>query len=347
MDHALPELAARPATEQTSLLDRAVVSIGTHWMLALGVLWIGEACGVPFEWTLPAVALAGLAGLFYAVRLPQRYLAKGLYRRALELYERLEASWFSRHNKPVWRLNRAVCHMVLGNTTQARRLLDSVDRSQLSKQARQILDLDLAALHCRVFDPDKAIPILDSLAQERLPRTLNSACHLIRAVALVLKDELAPAMTELETMEKLEPPADQLAALLSTKAWICLQRDPDPGHALSLSRRALDLTRAQWLGRLSILVNHAAVVLEATGNEQDCLDILHQVIGHEHELALTGQSLFHYLVAHCYHACEMHEDAADHAERAADLPAVPWVKRRLAALRSSLPARAAVLVEEA
>jgi hypothetical protein len=338
---ALPHPLERLAQDRPTALDHAIVRRSTHLLAACAVAGIGLLAGVPFDAAGLLGFLGGYASFVSGLLLPRRYLSAGLYRRTLYLAEQLERrAWFA-SSVGNWRLLRAACHMLLGDVEDAKRVIASIPRNDLSGRARDGLDINIAILHCQIVEPDKALAVLDGIKPDDLSRYLRPCYFLVRASALALQEKFADARVEIDKVEKAGPPEVFEASCLSLRAFLKIEEDGDPAAALEISNKALAKVGKWYPGRAGMLLNHARIVLDACGDERECLELLHRVIGHEAELGLGGQAELHYLLGRCYSGSGLLADARGHAEMAAQLPATARLKKRIADLMEEVSSKLA------
>jgi len=336
----LPHPLERLAQDRPTALDRALVRRSTHLGVGLAVMLSAGFAGVPADAAWLLGFLSGYVGFVWGLLLPRRYVSAGLYRRTLYLAEELERrSWFA-SSVANWRLLRGACHMLLGDAEAARGVMASIPRARLGSRARTGLDINLAILHCQMVEPEKALEVLAALDSTRLSASLRPCLHLVRASAFALQEKWAEARAEVVRVEAAGPPVLFVASCLSLRAFLKIEEEGDATGALELSTRALAHLGRWYPGRPGLLLNHARIVLDATGDERECLELLGRVIGHEAELGLGGQAEMHYLLGRCYLGSGLLLDARSHAERAAELPAAPRLKRRIGELWASVSAEA-------
>jgi hypothetical protein len=328
----LPHPLALLSDDRPTALDRALVRRSTHVLCALGVLVSGAFLGVPVDLSCMLGFGVGYTGFLWGLLLPRRYVARGLYRRTMFFAEQLERRAWLPGGAFNWRMLRAACHMLLGELERARELMESVDPSRLSASARAGLHVNLAILHCQAVRPDRALEALSRVEPSRFSRPVRSCYHLVRASVLALTEDFAGARGELGHVEALGPPPLLFASCLSLRAYLAIEDERDGASALALSQHAIASAGRWYPGRTGMLLNHARIVLDATGNVQECLDLLGRIVGHEAELGLAGQAELHYLLGRCFLAAGMETDALAHAEQAARLRCTPRLRRRIEVL---------------
>ena len=332
----LPHPLERLAADRPSALDRALVKRSSLMGIATAVALACAFAGLPGDAAGLIGCLTGYAGFVWGMLLPRRYASAGLYRRTLFLAEELERrSWFTA-SIASWRLLRGACHMLLGDVDSARDVMESIPRSRLGWRTRTGVDLNLAILHCQMVEPERALEVLARIDAAPPYPAMQPCLHLVRASALALQEKWAEARAEVGRVEAAGPPPLFEASCLSLRAFLKLEEEGDATAALELSTRALERLGRWYPGRPGLLLNHARIVLDAIGDEQACLDLLGRVIGHEAELGLGGQAELHYLLGRCYLSSGLAADARAHAERAAQLPATPRLRGRIAALMAEL-----------
>lgn len=328
-------LSSRSVEDRPSLMDRLLIRRSTHLVNITLAVWLGLAAGLPDGWVFWAGFLVGYAGLLGRLFLPRRYFIKGLYKRSFALAKALEKStWFTAAS--YWRAVQAECHIMMGNLDTAKELLASIDRSGLSEVTRIALDIDTAFLHSRLQDPEKAFKLLDGLKPESIPWRLRPYYHVARAAAHLRKEDLPSVLEEVQKGLACQPPDPLRAACQSLQALALAEQNKDLDQALLLSQKSLRLLGEWNHGRPGLLLNHARVVLAVTGDPKDTMEILSEIIGREVELGPAGRAEFHYLMARCFHLCEMPDEARSHLDQASELPSSPSLPTRIAALGAEL-----------
>lgn len=322
----------RPQAVEQLLLDRS-----TPWLGAVATASLGLLGGLP---AVSAVLYGGIVMFGQNVlgwTLFHRYFSLRCFRRALYYAEQLEASaWLDRF-RTVCRINRIACHIGLGEFSRAKALLKTVPRERLSPVPRAALEVNMAALYVRMMAPDSALALLDDVVVANLPTDWVPFYHFHRASAHILREDWRRAAAELARIDEACPPPEIQISALGLRAVLQADETGDRAAALALSNEAVRRVGGQHRAHLLVLVTHARLVLETTGNAQDCLDFLSAVMGHEGELWLAGQAEFHYLLARCYQMCGVPAEARVHLEQALELPCPPRLRARIRALEPEVP----------
>jgi tetratricopeptide (TPR) repeat protein len=300
--------------------------LDSRW-LGAGLMGLGA-----FSWGLvPAALASGIAVLAHDIvgwSLFHRAFDRRQFRRALWLGQRLDRAAWIPGARDVCRINLITCHIVLGELDRAKELARSVPREHLSPRSRAALEVNLAALYVRMMAPDSALALLDDVKVEALPPGWRPYLVYHRACAHALGDHFAKVRELLASIAKDVTGSELEAPCLSLAAWADLE-EGRLDRAVSRSNEAVRRLGDGHRGRQIVLVNHARVVLEASGDTRDALDTLAPVMDHESELWVSVRAEFHNLLARCYLASGMAADAAAHVERAAVLPAPASLRARI------------------
>ena len=333
---SLPHPIERLNQDRPTALDRLLVKRSTHFGLAVASFVGGAFVGLPPEVAALLSFVVSHVALIWALLLPRQHMARGHYRRTLFVAEQFEKRSCLSSAAASWRFLRSGCHLLLGDARTAQQIMASVPRERLSSRARWWMDLHRAILECQVMKPEAALAILDELEKPRMPQDMRPSYHMIRASALSLVEKFPESLAEIDQVEALGPPPLFAASCLGLRAFVKIEEQSDPGGALLLSRQALARIGDWYTGRPGLLLNHARIVLDATGNVQETLSILGTVIGHEAELGARGQAELHFLLARCYLAAGMVTTARIQLSNADDIPCPPRLKARIEELSLKL-----------
>lgn len=329
---ALVPSSAALVAQEPSRMELASLHQLTHVGVATSVILALMTAGVAF---FPSVLLAGLAtfgGVYWTVTRPIVHFKRGRYKRALELTRRIrEGGWLVKAQGD-WQLVEAVCLIALGENERAKELLHAAKASDLSRQGSHARVLDLAILYCRVTEPDAALKVLDELDAKALPPFFRANYYAIRASAEFLKEDDHAAQVELDRAREVGLPRELEPGCFSLGALIAFELGRDRPGALALSRKALAALPEVDALRAPVIVNHAFLTLEVTGDTQIALDHIGAAVGHETELGASGRALYHYVLARCYHESGMLADVRQHLDDALEQPVSPRLRRRLEAL---------------
>jgi len=326
----------RQSRDRISVSDKIVIH--PHFHIALGVSTI-LACQVGGVGLFGSL-LTGFSFIFAALvgrnLMIQRHFRDGLYRRVLTISSRLERNAHGRDEAATWNTLQAECHLMLGNLDEARVALDNPADTSLSARVRVSRKIDLAVLQCRTGNSEAALKTISEIDLDETPEHLHPNCHLIRASALYWQGSFQEAAV---TLDKIYVPTVHPtlhAGLLALRALIALDGEQKPQEALGLSKQALLCLEGITHARPGILVDHAYILLEATGDTQACLETIEGLFGHESELGPTGESVLHYLLAKCYQEVGLFDEARTHARQAQDLPSSHFISFKLDHLVKSL-----------
>lgn len=323
-----------PIADQPQPAEQLLLDPSTPWLSAVATTGLSLLGGLP---ALSALLYGGIVMFGQNVvswSLFHRYFTARCFKRALYYAEQLEASaWFDRF-RTVCRINRIACHIGLGEFAAAKSLLRTVPRDRLAPVPRAALEVNMAALYVRMMAPDSALALLDEVKVKNLPADWVPFYHFHRASAHVLREDWRHAAAELAKVDEFAPPAEIRISALGLRAVLLAEDAKDRAAALALSNEAVRRVGGHHRAHLLVLVTHARLVLDATGDAQHCLDLLSAVIGHERELWLSGQAEFHCLLAQCYRLCGVESDARAHLELARELPCPPRLRYRIRALDS-------------
>lgn len=318
-------------------LARRAVQYGTG-LASIGAM-LGLGLGPEFVLTLGTIAL-GAPRLLLALAFG-RHFRRGLYRRSLFVTTRLlELSWWWRDTF-IWQLNQATCYMALGDLERGKALACRLRARGLPSYAGWAVHVNLAALYLKLGESGSALAVLEPVPLAQVPEYGQVHYLLNRAGAHALEQAWEPALSDLEVAESLSPGPELRAGCLSLRAYVMIERSGDREGALFLSNEAVLLLGERYRVQAGVLVAHARIVLDATGNVSACLEILARAVEHEAELGLPDQAELHYLFARCCRACGLAAEALAHVDRAADLPTRSPLRERIQTLQSELAPMAA------
>ena len=343
---ALIPSASALVREEPSRLERASLHQLTHVGVATSVILSLMVSGVAF---FPAVLLAGLAtfgGVYWMVTRPIVHFRKGHYRRALALTRKIrDGGWLVKAHGD-WQLVEAVCLIALGENERAKELLHTAKSADLSRQASHARVLDLAILYCRITEPQSALTILDELDPTGLPPFFRANYHAIRASAQFLKEADDEALAELNRAREVGLPRELEPGCLSLTALVAYEGKGDREGAIAMSRKAVAALPEVDALRAPVIVNHAYLVLDCTGDIQAALDAVGQAVGHETELGASGRALYHYVLARCYVESRMLADVREHLDEALEQPVSPRLRRRIEHLDEQVRSGRALLTSD-
>ena len=329
-----------PVADQPRPIEEVLLDPSTPWLSAVAATGLSLLGGLPAASALLYGGIVMFGQNVISWTLFHRYFSLRCFRRALYYAEGLEASaWLDRF-RTVCRINRIACHIGLGEFGRAKALLRTVPRERLAPVPRAALEVNMAALYVRMMAPDSALALLDDVGVKHLPSDWVPFYHFHRACAHVLREDWRNAASELARVDELSPPPEIRISALGLRAILLAEDVKDRAAALALSNEAVRRVGGQHRAHLLVLVTHARLILDTTGNAQDCLDMLSAVIGHETELWLSGQAEFHYLLARCYGLCGVESDARVHLALARELPCPPRLRHRIHALDAEAVAAA-------
>lgn len=335
----LPDLwspSARAEDDRPSALDRLLLNRFLHCGLFVGIIVGGTVLGLSPALLL-LLAVATLSGpRIWTTVLFARLFRRGQFRRALFLANELSRQSRWRSHGDLWQLNVATCHIVLGELDQARQIADHIEPRGLSSLAGWVLRCNLAALHLKMGDPKRAKATLDEADASTVPAPARPYYLVNRAAALALMGCYDSALTTLAQLSDLRPPEAVLASALSLKAHVLVEMSGDLPAALGFSQEAVRRIGKKVRVQPQILVTHARILLESTGDEKACLDVLSRVVDYESEMGLVTRAELYYLLALCTHACGMIEDATRYILQAGELPCPPYLSRRVYAVVGKL-----------
>lgn len=299
----------------------AVLGAGPELVLALGTLAIGA----------PRLLLAMAFS---------RHFRRGLYRRSLFVTTHLlEQSWWWR-DEFIWQLNQATCYMALGDLERGKALACRLRNRGLPAYADWAIHVNLAALYLKLGEAESALAVLSPVGIEQVPEYGQVHYLLNRAGAHALAQNWPAALSDLERADFLTPPPELRAGCLSLRAYILVEHRGDHARALALSNEAVHLLGTHYRVQAGVLVAHARIVLDATGNVVACLEILALAVEHEAELGLPDQAEMHYLFARCCDVSGMPVEAHAHLQKALDLPTRSPLAERIREFSGTLHGRA-------
>lgn len=328
---SVPAYPVPPPDDRPSLIEQVAQTRVGRLATAVGCLAGAVVIGLPLELGLAGTLLALMVQRRYSARLLARYFAQGRYARYLRLVEQLEAGAWSARSRALLGLHRVTGLVMLGRIEDARRVLARLEDPALPARVRRLVALQVATLHLRLFQPDRALSLLAQLDAVPTTGPEKQMLGLLRACAFLQREEAPGVQIQLALVEALGPSPDLVPVIQAYRARLAMWAGRID-EAVARSRRAVEEAGDQKGLLPGLLITHALTLSEAGSPETDVLEVLTPVIGHTAELGLASQAEFNYLMARGYLACSMASDAQPHLERLGELPVGQWLASRVRTL---------------